>query len=523
MYTIKYFANTTAVKTSAEQEIGKIIKDRFGIVLEYVPFTGDYREKCNLMLASGDYPDLVRMEREDIVQKYISAGALVPLDDYLKDAPNFTERYKDVIPYWRLSSNDKKLYKWESSVPVSGTLVEQTNHMIIRTDALEKEGWPKLLSEDDYYNFFKKTMQDIPTSNGKKTIGLTMPLGESWGTAGILGIMFEKGDEYNAAGGNEGVIFNIKTKKYEDYITNKYVKEGLQFFNRLYRDGLFDKECFTDKMGQTVVKMNEGTALGVWYCGWLVRNANNFLIKAGHPEMQYISLPVQSNTMVQQGQKQQIQVEFVRSFDSVGITKNAKDPARLFKLVDFFASEEGQILQQSGIEGQDYTIKDGKRVPTDTYMKMNRGELEDKSYSEKEGLQSFILFSHCLVLGKDGVAYDMIADPTIRDAGKTDRTKEAFKKLGWANASEWWVKNGVDDPLGIVPSIMIDPSSDIGSLYQKMTELRVKTMPKLVMAKSDSDFENIYKNMVDEYNKLPHQKAVDKFNEMYNAAMNKLK
>ena len=60
--------------------------------------TGDPAEKLALMLAGKDYPDIVLMDRgSDIVNKYIEAGALVNLTDYLDQMPNVTEMYGDTL------------------------------------------------------------------------------------------------------------------------------------------------------------------------------------------------------------------------------------------------------------------------------------------------------------------------------------------------------------------------------------------------------------------------------------------
>lgn len=517
LYTIKYFdiQNVKFSKTSDESEIGKIIKDKFNIVLEYIPYSGDYREKLNLMLAAGDYPDMLRIEREDIVQKYLQAGALLPLDDYLSKSPNFTERYKDLIPYWRMSSPDKKLYKWEFWVPQSKEVNVQNYDMFVRTDALEKQGWPKLVSVDDYVKFLTQAMKDFPTTNGKKTIGMTVPFAEPWGIAGLAGVLYEKGDVYTASAGNMGVIWNYKDKKFEDYINNPYVKETLQFLNKLYQAGILDKESFTDHLDQVTQKVEAGQVLSGLYCTWTEASANQKLIAAGHPEMQYITLPIQTNSQVAQGQKRNMANEADRPFDSVVITKNAKHPERIFEMVDWAASEEGQILLQSGIEGKDYTIKDGKRVPTDTYIN-NMFKGQDPDYREKEGLKLFNWFGYVNTLAKDGVAYDFAVDPIYKDQyGLTDRQKQAFQALGWTSSVDWWIKNGTDAREALANSVSIAPDSDLGKLHAKITEYRTNEFTKVIMSKSDSEFEVKYAKMLEGYDKFDHQKIIDEYNRLY--------
>ena len=52
--------------------------------------TGNPVEKLNLMLASGDLPDVILMSRgSDIMNKYITSGAVIPLNDLIEEhGPN---------------------------------------------------------------------------------------------------------------------------------------------------------------------------------------------------------------------------------------------------------------------------------------------------------------------------------------------------------------------------------------------------------------------------------------------------
>lgn len=513
LYTIKLISAPRKIQTSDETVVGKLIKDKFSVVLEYIPYTGDLREKQNLMLAAGDYPEIVELQRDDMVMKYIQAGALVALDDYLPDSQNFVDRYKDVMPYWRLAAQDGKLYKWELMTPQDSRVWVENTDVLVRTDALEKQGWPNLVSEDDYISFLKKSLQDIPETNGKKTIGLTVSFAEPWGIQGISGVMYEKSDKHTAAAGNEGVIWNTKDSKYEDYFKNGYVRESVRFFNRLYREGLLDKECFTDFGAQTQEKLNNGTPLTVWYETWLMDTANAELQKAGHPEQQYIKMPIRSNSQVQNNEKRAMRVETSRPFNSVAITKNAKDPKRIMEMVNYFASDEGQLLAQGGVEGVHYKRENGKRVPTEEYL-ANRNNEE---YSSKQGIGIFTIFGAPLQLASDGQPYDLAFDPELKDKlGLTDRQKDAFKQLGWANSFDYWLKNGVEAPTGIVSSIMLDPNTELGRLQAKMVEFRVKNTAKLIVTpKSDEEFASMYDNFIKDYEKMNPEKVVDKYNEMY--------
>ncbi|WP_165352541.1 extracellular solute-binding protein [Bacillus infantis] len=505
--------NSANIKRSDETPIGKVIKEKFNIVIEYIPFSGNYRDKLNMMLAGGDYPGLLRVERQDIIQKYIQAGAALPLDEYLDNAPNFTERYKNTIPYWRVAGNDGKLYKWETKVPQDIKNFCECFDIAVRSDVLEEQGWPSLVSTDDYIEALKKAMKDHPETNGKKTVGVVVPFAESYGMAGIAPILYEKGENIISIG-NEGVLFDMKNDRFDHMLTNPNTKASYKFFNDLYREGLLDEESFTDTMDQVQEKISAGRALAVYYTMWVIGSTNRQLESAGTPELQYVQLPIQSAEQVANGEKRALRLESTRPYDSVVITKNAEQPERIVELLDWIASEEGQLLTQSGVEGVHYTVEDGKRVPTKEYVD---GLQADSAYLASQGFGLFDMFGTVNVSSEeDGQPYNLLNDVNIADdIYNTDRINESYEKLGWEHSKDWWYENGKPTPAGVASAMMIEPSSELGMVHQKMTELRVRSTPDLIMADSDAEFEKVWADIEKQYEKLDPQRVVDSFNEMY--------
>lgn len=508
----------SVVKTSSDTEIGKVLKEKFNIEFEFLPSTGDQREKQNLMLASGDYPEIVRLEGNDMVNKYIQAGALVCLDDYLPKTQNFAGIFKEQIPYWRVASADGKLYKWEMLVPQDFSASVEINDMAVRTDALEKQGWPNLVTEDDWFKFLKTAMEQMPETNGQKTIGMVMPFAESWGP-GLVEFM-EKGGTYVDQGTNDTVIWNETEKKWDHVFKIKETIDNYRWFNKLYRAGILDKDCFTDTLDQVRNKLVSGQALSMWYVIWEAGGANAELTKAGHPEMQYINMPIRSNAQQAANEKRLVRVETTRPFDSVAITKNAKYPERIMEMIDWCLSEEGQILLQSGIEGKQYTIVDGKRKPTEEYINALKN---DPEYSEKVGFDIYRFLGYTKLKASDGISYTLTNDSTYNDTlFLTDRQKEAYKKLGWSTSKDFWLKIGVSAPSGLASTCSLDPNSDEGRLNEKFNEFRIKTGAKLITSKTGEEFEQNLKNALEEYDKMGLQKVVDKYNEILDANKQKL-
>ncbi|WP_214628059.1 extracellular solute-binding protein [Paenibacillus agaridevorans] len=510
-YVIQVLHSTaTNIKKSDETEIGKVIKEKFNIVFEYVSFTGNELDQMNLMLSAGNYPEIVRLSDNSVLDKYIRAGALLPLDDFLTNAPEFKKRYDAQIPLWRLPAHDSKLYKWENNVPTDFKNNLEALDVAVRIDVLEKAGWPELLSTDDYIQFLKQAMKDHPSTNGQKSIGMTVPFAEPWGVQGIAPIMYEKGGRYSTAAGNLSVIWNQVDQQYVDMMENEYVKEGFFFFNQLYREGILDKDSFTDLLPQATEKLVSGRALSTWYP---VSVDNASAIKSGHPEWQMINLPIRSKTQIERNEKRQIRVEDTRSYEMYSITKNAKDSKRIFELLEWAASDEGKILLQSGIEGKHYTIENGKRVATEDYKNI----INDPMQSSQVGFRMFPFLGYVGTNAPDGVPYDMKMDPVLTDEMTlSPELKNAYTQLGWTDSKQYWRETGKAAPTGIAAAIAIDSTSELGALQQKLIEFRVKNTTKLIIEpKSDEDFEKLYSQIINDYRKLEPEKVVNMYNQLY--------
>lgn len=521
IYRIKVWVDEDSlIQRSDETKIGSIIKNKFGIVFEYMKTPGNYQNQLNMMLADGSYPEIVTIQDNMTFDKYVRAGALLPLDDFVEEAPDFAEIYKRQIPLWRLSASDGKLYKWEGRVPTDFGTVVEVNDVGVRIDALEQQGWPNLLSTDDYIQFLKQALADNPVTNGRQTIGMVVPFAEPWGMQGISGIMYEKGGTYSMAAGNLGVVWNQKESRFEDMMMNEYVKEGLHFFNQLFREGLLDKESFTDTMAQVQEKLNDGRAISAWYVIWGLLPANQKLIDAGHPERQYINMPIRSPTQLNRNEKRQIRLEDTRPFAIFAITNNAKYPDRIKELLAWSKSEEGQLLLQSGIQGEEYDIVDGKRTPTLAY----RHASSDANAAHQIGFGMFSFLGLPLMKAPDGAPYSLQHDPTLREELQlTPQVRDAYRQLGWAHAKDYYLRTGEAAHTGIAGTISIDTTSRLGMLHQKMIDFRVEHSAKLIiLPENDEAFEQLYASYMGEYQKMAPEQVVDEYNRLYQDAQARL-
>lgn len=514
-WVIKVLASPLAtISRSDETEIGKVIKEKFGIVFEYLPLTGDQKEKQNLLLATGDYPEVISLQGNDMYNKYVKAGALVCLDDYIENSVNFKTYYEEQIPYWRNTSSDGKIYKWEFQCPQDFEVDPEFLDIAVRTDLLEQQGWPNLVTEDDWFAFLEKALADNPQTNGERTIGLTFPMAESWGPS-LAVIMSEKGGITVDQGTNDVVIWDQTKQCWIEMWKNEDAIETLRWFNKLYKAGLLDPDIFTDTGDQTSQKCVTGRAAAVWYTTWSAFGANPTLISGGNEDMQYIHLPIRSNKQYEAGLKRECRVETTRQFNTCAITTACKDPERFFNLVEWCLSDEGQILLQSGIEGEQYIINDeGKREPTREYVD---GTLNDPYYHEKVG---FNLCCEILPkrkqLGDDGIAYALSSDAHYKDElFLTERQKEAYKALGWSNSTEYWIETSQIAPSGLAGACVLESGTDMAKLDEKFLTWAPTAYTKLIIA---DDFEATYAKLTQDYDSKNFGAVCDEYNRMLEEA-----
>ena len=95
----------------APPETNKIIKkirEMTGVTIDIEYLVGDMEQKVGIMIASGDYPDLIGPGQAR--GQFLNAGAFIALDDYLPKYPNLWKHYEPYLDVLRSVSSDGKIY-----------------------------------------------------------------------------------------------------------------------------------------------------------------------------------------------------------------------------------------------------------------------------------------------------------------------------------------------------------------------------------------------------------------------------
>lgn len=472
--------------------IGKELQKQTGVDWKMEYLVGDINTKAGVMIASGDYPDVIVPDSQ--IDKLLDAGAFIALDDLIeKYGPNIKRVYG---PYFdKFKQKDGKIYH----LPFSANLGYVGDPNIgqgafwIQRSVLKEANYPKLKTLDEYFDLIKQYKQKHPQVDGKDTIGFVS-------LAGTKDNFFTlQNPAAHLAGfpNDGGVIVDMKTNDAKVIATTDNQKNWIKKLNEINAEGLFDAESFVMNKDQYLAKLTSGRVLGYFNYAWQVGDATNNLKKAGIDEKRYAPLPIVFNKDVKD---QYIDPPAFVNNRGIGISVKAKDPVRIIKYFDNLLKEENQILVQWGVKGETYSVDDKGRfvMSADQIKKRNDPEFK-RTYGFQYFEYSWPRYGNNSLL-KDGNSFAVGNQPEVAFAEYTDGDKKILDSYGVKTFSQMFAE---PDERKWYPawSINLGQGTPEQIFTQKSDDLQLKYLPKLILAKP-ADFDSIWNEYVGEFNKL---------------------
>jgi putative aldouronate transport system substrate-binding protein len=176
--------------------------------------------------------------------------------------------------------------------------------------------------------------------------------------------------------------------KIEASVTDPNYLEGMTYINRLYKEGLLDKEYLSSKTDKwtALVSANKLGMMLEWPMSG-IGNANNELKKID-PSYKFIPiLPMKSSDG-----RRFVDASATGSIvlPRVAITATNKHPVETIKFLDFLYSEAGTELAAFGVKGLHYNIVNGKPVYSEKITNNPEGLNPDMA-RRKEGINYYFL------------------------------------------------------------------------------------------------------------------------------------
>lgn len=328
---------------------------RNGVEIEFIhPSIGQEKENFNIMLASGDLPDLIQYDfaaYKGGVTKAIEDGIIIGINDYMDKAVSYSKVLEE-NPDWKrqIMTDDGTIYCFASFNGDDSGLCWQG--LQIRKDLLDKAGLPMPETIEDW----DKTLRAF------KDMGIEYPLtmtgtNHNGAFAGAFGI----GERYYQ---DNGVVkHGVCEPGFRDYV---------ELYRTWYKDGLLDPDYFAQDGKTFDSKITSGKA-GAYFAP-AGGGMGKFLpvLQSVNPEYDLAGckFPVMN--------KGDAPKYAVKSFEyapnlSVHISAQCKNIDAAVKVLDYGYSEEGTMLYNFGVEGVSYNMENGYPKYSDEVMKNPEG------------------------------------------------------------------------------------------------------------------------------------------------------
>lgn len=471
---LRYWSTITSTLSSQVTNIGdtplmKKAQEITGINVKFEhPAQGQEKEKFNILVASGDYPDIIQYAWDTYPggpQKAINEKIIIDINEIKDKAPN-------LMKYLNEHEDVKKLALTDNGSLFSFPFIRgderllYSGGLIIRQDWLDELGLEMPETIDDWENV-------LIAFRDKK--GCKAPL--CMGMSNFIQI------HAFAGAFNVGIGYYVDDGVVKFGMAQPQYKEFLALMNKWYKEKLLDQDFATLSSATIDSNILNGTS-GVVQggigggMGRYMRSAPNDKFKlAGAP------YPVMNKGDYPEFGGMNMPIPGWMNAAHSAISAESKNKELAAEFLDFGYSDEGRMLYNFGIEGESYEMIDG--YPT--YTKLITNNPDGLSMSEALSLYTY--------------AYD--AGPTIQDKRYMEQYAQLpEQKEAWAVWSKSNMKNH------ILPSLYAKDNEvkELANLENAVTTYANSTMVKLIMGVESLDN---YDDIINELNSRGLQRVLE--------------
>ncbi|WJH35467.1 extracellular solute-binding protein [Paenibacillus sp. CC-CFT747] len=258
----KYHIDWTAYQLAPTDKDAPMVKywnEKFNVDLNVWNIEArNYEEVISLKLASGEVPDVIRVESHASFKKYADQNILAAIpEDMIKTyAPNLYKEYIDADPdhQFNYGKVNGKIYGF-NSLNIRG---RYRDPIVVRGDWLKKVGItkpPETLQE--FETMIYKFANEDPDGNGKKdTYGLSdsglFPVYGAFGYVPVTTV------DRSAQRDN----WQVRDGKLVNAAVQPEMKDALKMISKWYKDGVLDPEFVTGENKGGAVNLTQSFASG---------------------------------------------------------------------------------------------------------------------------------------------------------------------------------------------------------------------------------------------------------------------
>lgn len=469
--TLNWYINYSWYATPwGDNVVSDTITEETGVSVNFITPSGNEAEKLSALIASDSLPDMITLGWwEPAVNEMIDKDLVYALNELGEqyDAYFFEVTDPDSVEWF--TKPDGNIYCYPNSSYTPKDLEEHDNinanqNFLVRKDIYEAIGSPDMTTQEGFYNAVKKAVEMFTEIDGKTLIPIGAQVFNNEGCTSFddylmnfLAIPYEKDGQY-----------------YDRYTDPEYIS-WLKFFRQLGEEGYLAQDIFIDQRMQ----MDEKLADGRYFC-MLYQNTDMLTqqkeLYAKDPDSIYLAIDGPKNS---NGDAYRLPASGVNGWTVTLISKNCEHPDRAIQFMDYLMSEHGQMLTYLGVEGVTYDIIDGKPVVRDDILQLLN--TDRKKYDE--------------VYGADD-AYWMLQNNVMQLQWEREEIEPVAQLKEWTYP--YVIYNGQYDAL-------VSSKSQYVNADNHITELWSNTLPKLLLAESEEQFDHILKDFVEQREKMGYE------------------
>lgn len=302
------------------------------------------KTKIALMVSSGSVlPDIINGVLDEVgAYDYATKGVLVNLDKYYKDpklSPNFNKIAEKDFLLKNMKLANGSIYTVPKYAPF--TWNEGPYRFWVNSEWMKKLNLQTPTTTDELYTVLKAFVEKDPNGNGKKDeIGM-IGSKDGWGQNPMVYLM-------NAflPVNPDRKYFGVKDGKIISSFTQPEWKQGLEYMNKLVKDGLLSPLTFTQDQTQMKSLINvKGGMAGTVAAG----SYSNFLVASLENKMDLLG-PVKGPKGVAYTPQNPTLPELWWY-----ITKDCKNPDVAFKVGDYMLDQQVSLIARFGEKGVDWS------------------------------------------------------------------------------------------------------------------------------------------------------------------------
>lgn len=446
--------------------VSKAITEKTKCNINFITPAGDPNEKLDSMIAADSLPDLITLGWwEPEIGQMINEKKVYALDELADEYDTyFYNVVNEQVVKWH-TKEDGHLYGYPNSACSPSDYEKYDNlasneTFLVRKDIYEAIGSPDMTTPEGFVLAVEKAAERFPTIDGKEMIPVGCTEFNDIGCDSFDNYLMDfLAVPYVDSEGNA-----IDRLKNEDYIT------WLKAFRKLGSEGLLKDDIFVDSRTQKSEKINNGQYFCMIYQYTDLADQEKNLY-AKNPDSIYIAVDGPKNLA---GDDYTLPGTSVNGWTITMISKKCKNPEKAIELITYLLSEEGQKMTWLGTEGEmwDYNEEGIPEI---------KDEVKEILYSDRVKYDS--------IYGADSCYWMMQNDTLASQWIKDDENNPVTQLKQWTYPYTTYVGQY---------TITLDTSLDVGKIKSKAEQAWGDTLPSLLLAETDKEFDKIYNNFIKE-------------------------